>query len=801
VYTSRSFSKGLSFAIPSRNFERRVKEGNPKAMTDNERISRRRFLSAAATTAATTCIPAAGAIILAGDAAKALAQYSHIDASREAPAAAPLVVEHSGYRLLIDSAKGAIVSFSSRYGAGRELLVPTHANLPLFKMELMDDHFAFKALTSSEAKHVSMRKESDAGEQTVTIEFTSLAELPLDARVTIRCPTHEPLTYWNLELDNRTGDWIGHVQFPVVEVPFDHPGDGDPGHILSSIADGQLAGPVEASMWGEGQRNTPEVWRSNNYPGQWTSTQLMAYYNRAGGLYAACDDPIGLPKYIGPLMEDEGVTMGLGHFPGTRGPGKYRLPYNVVLGAFQGDWYVAAEIYRNWTSQQTFCNKKMSQRSDVPKWISESPVAIAFPMRGHGDWDAPAAENPEYTPATHALPFLDKLAAELECSLIPIVFNWENGGPWVQPDAFPPVGGEAAMREFMAAAKERGWHPMIYGDGLCWVTSQTNTGYDGLPYFRAHGGEQAVSRTWDGKLAEDIWAWRRNYVTCVGAEKGRQTLLGMTRGMAEFRPDVIQQFDQGPGPRACYSNGHGHPPVPGPWMIAEFNSLLKADREEALSINAGLAMSCEGAPPETCLQEFQIWDARSSLCPLYSFLFHEFANAFQGFYTNRVSDEALRASVARAVVTGYMVNLTLRDKGLISYDWDQTWSRAIPDQNAVLDWTKRLNRFRAGVARDYLIYGRMLRPWTVTNVTERDLGWGKEPLAPSATWQAPDGRIGVVLANYSDLGESPRVELQGDGKKNVTLHIDAKKTERAEQLPTVIDIELEPRSICLIEVA
>lgn len=769
-------------------------------MTENKKISRRRFLSAAATTAATTCIPATGAIILAGDAAHALAQYSRIDASHEATAAAPLIVEHSGYRLLIDSAKGTIASFRSMHGAGRELLVPAHANLPLFKIELMDDHFAFKTFTSSEAKHVSIKREGDAGEQTVTIEFVGLAELPLDARVTIRCPAHESLTYWNLELDNRTGDWIGHVQFPVIEVPFDHPADGDPGHILTSSQDGQLEGPVEASMWGGDQRNTPEVWRFNNYPGQWTSTQLMAYYNRAGGLYIACDDPTGLPKYIGPLMEGDGVTMGLGHFPGTRSPGKTSLPYNVVLGTFQGDWYTAAEIYRNWTSQQTFCNRKMSQRSDIPKWIAQSPVAIALPMRGHCDWDAPAAENPEYAPATHALPFLDKLSAELESSLIPIVFNWENGGPWVQPDAFPPVGGEAAMREFMAAAKERGWHPMIYGDGLCWVTSQMNTGYDGLPYFRAHGGEQAVSRTWDGKLAEDIWAWRKNYVVCVGAEKGRQALLGMTRGMAAFHPDVIQQFDQGPGPRACYATGHGHPPVPGPWMTEEFNSLIKADREEALSTNTGLAMSCEGAPPETCLQEFQIWDARSSLCPLYSFLFHEFGNAFQGFYTNRVSDEALRASVARAIVTGYMVILTLRDKGLIAYDWDQTWSRAIPDQNAILDWTKRLNRFRAGVARDYLIYGRMLRPWTVTNVTERDFGWGKEPLVPSATWQAPDGRIGVVLANYSDLGESPRAELQGDGKKNVALHIDGKKTARAVQLPTVIDVELEPRSICLIEV-
>ena len=81
---------------------------------------------------------------------------------------------------------------------------------------------------------------------------------------------------------------------------------------------------------------------------------------------------------------------------------------------------------------------------------------------------------------------------------MPIIFNWEHGGPWVQPDAYPPVGGEAAFREFMAKAKARGWHPMIYGDGLCWVTSQKNTHYDGMPYFRAHGGDAVVARKWDG---------------------------------------------------------------------------------------------------------------------------------------------------------------------------------------------------------------------------------------------------------------------------------------------------------------
>jgi hypothetical protein len=200
------------------------------------------------------------------------------------------------------------------------------------------------------------------------------------------------------------------------------------------------------------------------------------------------------------------------------------------------------------------------------------------------------------------------------------------------------------------------------------------------------------------------------------------------------------------------------------------------------------------------LQDFQIWDARVRNCPLYSFLYHEYANGHEGLYTNRISDETLRLSVARAFVTGYMMNFTLRDKGLITYDWDQPWTRAIPDQAAIFDWAKRVNKLRNGLARDYLVYGRMLRPWTVSNVTQRDFGWGMEPSVQSATWQAQDGRIGVILANFADLGESPRVELKGQESKKLSLYIDGQQSERTVVLPSVLDLEMLPRSLALIEV-
>jgi hypothetical protein len=70
----------------------------------------------------------------------------------------------------------------------------------------------------------------------------------------------------------------------------------------------------------------------------------------------------------------------------------------------------------------------------------------------------------------------------------------------------------------------------------------------------------------------------------------------------------------------------------------------------------------------------------------------------------------------------------------------------------------------------------------------------------SATWQAQDGRIGVVLANFADLGESPRVELHGQGNKKLSLTIDGQHSERTLELPSVIDLEMLPRSLALIEV-
>jgi hypothetical protein len=531
---------------------------------------------------------------------------------------------------------------------------------------------------------------------------------------------------------------------------------------------------------------------------------MMAYYNQKGGLYIACEDPAGLPKLVAPLLEQNGVTMGMGHYPGTQGPGKTKIPYEVVLGTFQGDWYAAASIYRDWAEKQPFCAQKISERSNYPEWLQNPVVGVTFPMRGQGDWDPPAAINQDYTPATNALPYLDKLSKAFNAPLMPIVFNWEHSGPWVQPEAFPPVGGAPKMKEFMKKAKAKGWHPVLYGDGVNWVVAQRNTGYDGMPYFKSHGGDSAIVRRWNGSNGPSV-GWRSLYNTCIATDASRRMILGVTKGMAELGADVIQQFDQGVGAVSCYATNHGHAPVPGPWMTNSFRSFLKEDNKVARSFNPDVAVSSEGAPPEIYLQDFDFWDARTGgggelMCPLYSFIYHEYIVGHSGFYNNSVNDEALRAAVARAFVAGYFLNFTLRDKGQIEFDWNQLWVRNIPGQQGILDWARRATELRNGVGKDFLIYGRMLPPWSVTNVRKRDFGYGKEPLVQSATWKASDGRIGVALANYANSEESPRVTLEGSGRKKVTIYNDGKVEIMELDLPTIVDLKMTARSLCLVEV-
>jgi len=67
-------------------------------------LSRRKFISVAASTAATSCLPLTGAGLLAAGSAQAAAASDKSD-SRESDTPAPFLLVNPGYKLMVDTVK------------------------------------------------------------------------------------------------------------------------------------------------------------------------------------------------------------------------------------------------------------------------------------------------------------------------------------------------------------------------------------------------------------------------------------------------------------------------------------------------------------------------------------------------------------------------------------------------------------------------------------------------------------------------------------------------------------------------
>ena len=124
---------------------------------------------------------------------------------------------------------------------------------------------------------------------------------------------------------------------------------------------------------------------ARHYPGG-TFAQFLAYYNEQAGLYLACEDTAANVKMIMPVHREPGMRLGMAHIGDWPSTGERTLEYDVVLGTFTGDWYAAADLYRQWALQQPWATP-LQRRTDVPAWLLDSPPYNHHPPTGGaGRW-------------------------------------------------------------------------------------------------------------------------------------------------------------------------------------------------------------------------------------------------------------------------------------------------------------------------------------------------------------------------------------------------------------------------------
>lgn len=90
------------------------------------------------------------------------------------------------------------------------------------------------------------------------------------------------------------------------------------------------------------------------------------------------------------------------------------------------------------------------------------------------------------------------------------------------------------------------------------------------------------------------------------------------------------------------------------------------------------------------------------------------------------------------------------------------------DNDDALQMLTAATALRRGKGKDFLVYGRMLRPANVQNIKTicwQEGGYDHQiPAVFHATWQAPDARVGLILVNWTTEAQKVRIidERLGD---------------------------------------
>ena len=740
-----------------------------------------------------------------------------------------LILETAQDVLEFDERTGRLLSLRARNMPHQELVLVENED-PVFVIQYIDADRRFHQITSEQAGEVDVECEHrSTGDGELTATFRKLDDQDVEVTIVVRTSGDDRFSHWSLSLTNGAGLLITDVQFPFVVVPYRSGGTPGTETLLRPFNMGQL---LRCPQPQDLEVDSPQTWQfrpengdAGHYPGL-TFAQFLAYFDDQIGVYVSCQDPAGGVKLIKPVHHQRGVRLGIAHVGDWPRDGERELEYEVVLGSFVGDWYDAADLYREWSLHQDWTQTPLHVRQDVPEWLLDSPPHIILRIQGELD-DGPAQPNQEFLPYRKTIPLLERIAEGVDAPLVPVIMSWERPGPWIYPDCFPPSGGEASLREFTELARARGWHIGTFCNGTRWVVGHRWSGYDGEAYFREQEGERSVCRTSDGELWEEVWdrSWRPSYPCCLGVPMTHDIAERFVHKIVDMGLDWIQFLDQNVGccTFPCYATDHGHPSVPGRWMTEKMRDLLDtfdgiaaSERQDAQN-ERQIVFSMECPVNEYFIPRFQICDVRvvppghhpdvrPTVIPLYHFLYHEFI-LIQGGFGHGPAPYHLPIRNAYNLVVGEIPGAVMKGDGrLLNKDtanW-APWEPQVGNNDDALQILKTATALRRGRGKDFLVYGRMLHPTEVQNIDS--MRWtegGREHQIPAvfhAAWQAPDGRVAVVLANWTAEAQEVCIEDKRLGERVLmTVSSDDASSEALSGADGRFEIALPKLSSILLE--
>ena len=730
--------------------------------------------------------------------------------------------QNNFYKLTLNGKTGSIKSIDKN---GKNMVYTADSEGPLFTIRFREALKKGKIhdFNAWEAKNCKIDMKDDL----ITVTYSKFDSADIKVVATIKVSKDSPFMKWNLSVENNTDFTLDHIDFPNVVVPNDLIATGGTGRIFWPAQEGCLIEDMrirEESLW---LRFAPIEYPKMGWGGVYPSgvqMQYMAYYNANGGLYVAAHDEQCNPKGIEFHRTSEGgIKLDFRLFAGGAGKGLFKMSYDMVLGVFDGDWYDASAIYRDWRETSKIeVPAKIKDNKKLPDWYFESPVVITYPVRGHVDLGDMTPN--ELYPYTNALKIINKYNKVFDSKIMALLMHWEGSAPWAPPYVWPPYGGEKNYLEFVKGLHEKGNLAGLYASGIGYtLRSNTDTTYNMYKEYEEKHLEKVMKVAPDGTLANNgacagPKAQRIGYDMCPSNTFVKDVVLDQISKIVKSKTDYIQYFDQnlGGGCYPCYSTQHGHTYGPGLWQNEAMHNIFKEFQPIFEKSGYKPIVGCEAAASEVNLPYLFFNDARATInlfvgtpVPAYAFVNHEYVNNFMG------NQNAVSASIdikkspmnflqrlAYSFCAGDMLTVILRGNGDMIWDWGTKWETETPDQKHIIQLVRNLNVWRTGAGKDFLVTGRMLKPLAFQGATnlpmitvpgQRNINF---PSVFTSNWQFGNERKAQFFVNY--LPNEQEITLNVSALKDIRIFRSASDVNGENASEKEIKIKISPLSAIMV---
>ncbi len=465
-----------------------------------------------------------------------------------------------------------------------------------FEIQLRAPDGAVTAVTP--AGPAAMQVTRAAGEQILSTRWEVAGPWgALTVRGRVRLPDGDPLSYWSVEVDNRTALAIFQVAYPRVSglTDYDRP---TPGFLTAPIVMGeQTPDPVSfvnqhevvISNWSRHQFGAFDTEGkpadiAYAYPGYWSMQFLTFGHPDLGGLYFGAYDAAALYKCFG-LYQDgsdgKHAVLQVKQYPydRTAAGANFQSFYECPVGVYAGEWWNASAIYREWALRQFWCRKgRTADREDVASWVKELDLWYwnwQFNTQGHPD---------------HVVPIIRAIQARYGCT---IAFHWYGfngqifGGRWCCPLVYPHSPDiRAALCRGVADLHRLGAHCIYY--------LETRLVNPEVLAFQRHDGMRWICVNEKGESADP---WRNlGHTMCPTAPFFHTLICDENNRMITDCDMDGAYFDQVTGcyPAVCFNPDHGHGVGGHDHWVRGYRDLMTRARAEMRARKPDTASTSEG---------------------------------------------------------------------------------------------------------------------------------------------------------------------------------------------------------------